>query len=524
MEDFMKSLRAPLSTASSWLKHLFESPTALSALGVLSAGLILAEVNVLSARHYTRWDFSEAGQFTLHDSTKDLVSSLKHPVHITVLLPQTHPLLIDTRHTLDAYRALSPKIHVEYIDPDRDAAEFLALGQKHQLRSQRSESGLLMSEAAAMVEHRGRHWFLSPGDLVEVDAEGQRRPKIETAFSEAILRLRDEQQRLVCFVTGHGEKSIEDVGPDGLAELRRRLELANATSRSVLLGGQNAADNLKSCPTIAIVGPEQPIPKRHEQILMNAWKQGANFFLLLDPLVDEEARLVPTGLEALTRAAGILQNGGFVLEQDPQWRLPRGIGEVFVPLPKPHPITEGLHTQQHRTDTYVILVASQSLQVQEAAVPLLTSSSNATILDHLDQAGSKAKPQLGSGPHAVAAASRTTSTSNPGEPTQEARMVVAGTSNVAESASFRDPSLQGNRRFTLQALAWLTESSPLLSIEPRQPVPAGLHLTEESLAEVLRYVLVYMPITSLCAGIFVLLRRRRGEEKSRGLSPSQKTS
>ncbi len=49
----------------------------------------------------------------------------------------------------------------------------------------------------------------------------------------------------------------------------------------------------------------------------------------------------------------------------------------------------------------------------------------------------------------------------------------------------------------------------------KQGHDVGLALTEESLSEVLRYVLVYMPLSAAALGAFVMLRRRGKEKRSR---------
>jgi nitrate reductase gamma subunit len=57
---------------------------------------------------------------------------------------------------------------------------------------------------------------------------------------------------------------------------------------------------------------------------------------------------------------------------------------------------------------------------------------------------------------------------------------------------------------------------PAIVSVPEKPARAvGLSLTEESLGEILRYVLVYMPGTAALAGFVLLYRRRAMETRSR---------
>ena len=55
----------------------------------------------------------------------------------------------------------------------------------------------------------------------------------------------------------------------------------------------------------------------------------------------------------------------------------------------------------------------------------------------------------------------------------------------------------------------------MLSVPEKPEREVGLSLSEESLGEVLRYVLLYMPGAAGLLGAFVLLRRRNVERQSR---------
>jgi hypothetical protein len=65
------------------------------------------------------------------------------------------------------------------------------------------------------------------------------------------------------------------------------------------------------------------------------------------------------------------------------------------------------------------------------------------------------------------------------------------------------------------ALSWLAAKPAIVSVPEKPSHPAGLSLTEESLTEVLRYVLLYMPGSALFLGALILLRRRQTERRSR---------
>jgi hypothetical protein len=361
------------------------------------------------------------------------------------------------------------------------------------------------------VRQAGRSWFVPTSELYATDAEGLRRPRIEAALGEAIVRVQTSERQTVCFVTGHGEKSLDDAADDGLFEFGRMLEAKNLEGRRAPLDVPRPDLELRDCAVIALLGPKTPVPKEHEDALIAAANRAASFLLFLDPIVDARGALGNSGLDRLSELLGIRLPHGFVLERQPDRRLPQGIGEAFLADVAPHPITSSLSSEEMRLDRRVLVIAAQPLELapHSAAVPLLTASLDAVVLDRL---GTEVEtpPSARSVRPLVAAATRLS------QPTgKEIRAVVAGTSNMLDSRSFRDPALSGNRVFAEQALSWVAARPLVVSVPDRAPLPAGLALTEESLADVLSYVLLYMPGTAFFLGVWVLWQRQRKEALSR---------
>jgi hypothetical protein len=81
---------------------------ALPWLGVVAGGLLLVNVNVLGARWYKRWDFTSDKLYSLSQPTRELLTGLKQPVEVSVLLSKGDPLLVSVRHMLEAYGAVTP--------------------------------------------------------------------------------------------------------------------------------------------------------------------------------------------------------------------------------------------------------------------------------------------------------------------------------------------------------------------------------------------------------------------------------
>jgi len=331
--------------------------------------------------------------------------------------------------------------------------------------------------------------------------------RIEAALGEAILRVQTSARLTVCFITGHGEKSIDDGAEDGLLDFGRSLEVKNLEGVRTPLDVPRPDLALGQCAVVVIAGPKNPVPVEHERALVAAAERGAHFLLFLDPIVDENGALGASGLEELSARFGVGLPRGFVLERDASARLPQGIGEAFLAEVIPHPVTSGLSSTEMRLDRRAVIVAAQPLELlgSSSAVPLLTASPSAVVLDRLGSEGGGSAPSDAKRP-LVAAAARVSMPAG-----HETRAVIVGTSSPLDSASFRDPALLGSRTFAERALGWVAARQDSLAVPQREALPAGLALTEESMQDVLSYVLLYMPMTAFLVGVWVLWRRRRAE-------------
>jgi hypothetical protein len=95
------------------------------------------------------------------------------------------------------------------------------------------------------------------------------------------------------------------------------------------------------------------------------------------------------------------------------------------------------------------------------------------------------------------------------------RLVVVGSAGPALGRAFRDPARIGDRLLVENALSWAAARPAIVNVPEKPARAVGLALTEESLGEVLRYVLVYMPGAAALAGLLIMLRRRAQEKNSR---------
>ncbi len=488
---------------------LLTNHVAWGAVGVLCAGVLLSEVNLLSARRFTRIDLSRDRSFTLNEASRSVLADLRTDTQVLVLLSSGDPRLSSVRQLLETYRAESALIRVRYIDPDRDLAEFLALTQKYDIGTDHVSETALVADAALLIRSGSRKWFIRSDRLRP--SEAGLAPVLEAELTEALTRVRGRPEERICFVTGHGEASLDDGAREGLLELRNRLDKSNLRPERVPLDVPDPGRALEGCHAVVVVGPTRPFPKAHEEALLDAHERGAALLLFVDPIVNQEGRLAEVSLNRVAARLGVELMPGFVLEKDPAHRFPSALGEAFFPEVKSHPLTRGLSQPAARTDARVVLSASGPLTLRKGggATALLTTTDKAEVLTDLGPESAADKTSESGAPLTLAAA-RVEDGSG-----VLARSLVVGCSNVLSNASFREPAYYGNRIFTENAFSWVLSRPVTASTTDRSVKHAGIGLDESALSGVLRYVLIYMPLFAASLGGIVLVRRSRKEALSR---------
>jgi hypothetical protein len=201
--------------------------------------------------------------------------------------------------------------------------------------------------------------------------------------------------------------------------------------------------------------------------------------------------------------------------------MPQGLGETYFVAPREHAVTNGLLGGEE--PKYMPqLSAAQSIRLRPTTLarPLLVTSPKAFSVRDIRpfvEEGRAVEKRAGdaSGPFNVAIAAELP---HGGKAPHGPRIVIAGSASLAFGQSWRDAALIGNRLFVESALAWLAAQPSVVSVPEKPSHAAGMSLTEDSLGEILRYVLVYMPVTALLLGGLILYRRRVSERRSRRIA------
>jgi hypothetical protein len=493
-----------------------------SAVGVAAAVVVAMLVNLLAARHYRRWDWTEVGLYTLSPVTEKTLSIIDEPIEVYVLLSSTDPLTLTLRHLLDSYQAHTSKLRLSFVDPDRSPAEFIAVQQKFGIVAGKTEDGEVVTDAAIIFVKGDRRHFVTSDELLEVEAgeEARARPRVEQVLTGAIRQVRAGEPPTICFTSGYGELALEEGGNEGLFALDRRLHKLNyAASTLAPLRELPGRDPIASCRLVVVAAPTQPMPSEDVTRLVRYVEAGGNALVFAgpEPEADSES-FVRVGLAPLLALAGVSSHHDIVFERDSARRAGVAQGEMFIASPQSHPVTEGF-VQAEGAINIMLAVSSSLRRLKSHAVsptPLLTTSKLAfgmTMGSFFSWAKTRSEPEPQPGDHDgpltlafAAELPRTKAGSSHGP-----RMVVVGSNGAIWGANWQNEQTRGTALFVESAISWLASEPIILDIPNKPARPIGLNITEDALDAAFLKLVLFMPAAPLLIGIAIRLRRR--EEK-----------
>ncbi|MGB5548342.1 MAG: Gldg family protein, partial [Polyangiales bacterium] len=192
--------------------------------------LVVVLVNYISSRHYKRWDWTSHGLFTLSVRSQQALKELDKDVEVYVFLGRDEQDFADVETLLEEYKAVTDRISVEWVDPDRDRARYQALADKFGIDSWLA-GDVTLSQVPVVVTSGERKWKVERHQLIVEDfetfedADGHKLDlQSERALTGAILEVTTGEPNKVCVAAGHGEWEIGAYGERSFDAVARELE------------------------------------------------------------------------------------------------------------------------------------------------------------------------------------------------------------------------------------------------------------------------------------------------------------
>jgi len=431
---------------------------------------IVSVANVLANRYNKSYDSTSNKRYSLSDQTAKIVKGVAQPINITYYDKTSG--FQGAKDLLDRYTSLSPKVHVDYVDPDKNPNSARAAG---------------VTKYATTVVQIGAKKEDAKG-LTEEDVTG------------AIIRDLKSNTRNVCFVSGSGERQIDDADRAGLSHLKDLLNKDDYTSKSISLLEKSEVPS--DCTVLIVGGPKSDYQQPEVDAIKKYVEDGGRAMFLLDPpLKIGRPTAENEALDNVLQSWGATVDKNLLLDLSPVGQL-MGMGPTIalVSTYDPHPIVNDLK------GTATGFPLSRSLTIKNTdkstVQKLFESSDSSLATTKLDSPNVNPNdPTNKRGPMTIAAAG----TYKTGKENSEGRFVVVGSSSWVANSFI---SFNGNSDLALDAMNWLSSDEDLISIRPKPPEDRKVNMTGAQFNWVRLSSQFLFPGALLLAGLSVWWRRR----------------
>lgn len=460
-----------------WLQTRQTKYTAYATVYIIIIIAVLGMANFLAQRYNKSYDSTANKQFSLSDQTVKVVKGLQKDVYFNYY-DETKAFTDvrgNVRDLLDRYANLSPKVHLNYIDPVKQPAIAKAAGIKS-LSTLTIEAGPRRQEAKSITEEE---------------------------VTGALVRALKGGERTVCIAQGTGEHDVADTGAQGISLAKELLERNNYKSQTLDLLRKSTIG--KECTIAMIAGPKQEYLAAAVAGIKAYVEGGGRLIVALDPPLKLKREDIPENAALVGQLAswGATPDKDLVIDLNP-------VGQAF-----------GFSAAVVLVTKYESQAIVRDLKGSPTAFPLARSidvkNGDKTSVEKLFQTSEDAfatydlaKAEVNpsdknnkKGPLTLAAAG----TYNTGQQNNNGRFVVIG------SSSWLQNNLLGVRNFAnrdlfLNMMNWLSSDEDLISIRPKEPESRPLMMTARQMNLLVYTCMLGLPLLVVAAGMSVWWKRR----------------
>ena len=450
---------------------------------------ILALANYFLSKHNFRKDFTAAKLHSLSDQSVTVLKNLKTDIAFKCFFREGNYGRAAMENLLKIYAYHSARVKFEFIDPDKNPG----LVKRYDV----TQDGTTIVEAG--------------------DKESRITTTSEEDVTNALIKATRAQKKVIYFLDGHGEETVEETGDNGFSTVKAELEKLGYEVKKQTLA---LADRFpEDCALLVVPGPQKDLLPNEYETIKGYIAGGGRAVFLVDP---ETSTLLPI----------FLADYGFKLENDIVVDTVSRLlgGDYFMPVVseyESHAITD-------KFGYATFFPLARSVEVSEikpegaTVTALAKTSPNSWSERELDQKEVKFTPDKDKqGPIGLAAVSEfktkpagpapAPAEAEPGEPAasgttgkaegaeKEARIAVLGDSDFVKNRYY---GLSGNGNFFLNVANWLTEEADLIAIQPKTQSPRTIQLTPAQGRLLFLASVIILPLAVLLLGVSVWVRRR----------------
>jgi ABC-type uncharacterized transport system involved in gliding motility auxiliary subunit len=433
-------------------------------------GVVIA-VNVVASRGLQAADLTRSGQYTLASRSVQVTRQLDADLVVTGFYrPDQLAMRRDLQTLLDLYRQQSPRLKVRFVDPEQDPGLALSLGAT--------------SAGSVVLQYRTRPpVVLAPGQQSESDV------------TAGIVRLESARTPVVCWAAGDGERALKDADEvTGYSAVADLLRASSYQTQEVLIAQQSVPS---TCDVLVVLQLGRPLNDAGVQAVRAYLTGGGKLLLAVDPWLDPH---IVASVNGLLQPYGAAFDDSLVVEPDPAHAATNDSTVPVVYGFGASPITTGLDGRYVFFPAATAITGTPAAGTTSVALASTTDRSYAIPQERTDlsrRAGDRPGPFVLLRSIEQRRAVRTT------------RIVLAGTSALAENRTMPPAASSANPDLLLASLDWLSQQDSLISIPPKPPRALPLSLSAGTAGGNALIALPLPVLAVLAAGFLLVARRRR---------------
>lgn len=436
--------------------------------------VILVTINYLGVKYSRTYDFSLADQYSLSEQTKKVLDHLDSDLELKYFyqdgLQNQDQLKKSFANLVKLYQDYNSKVQFENVE----------LNSKPKIVE---EYGAKQGTGEAFLKYKGK---INKIDTQFGAAGGQ--VFSEQELTNAIIKSTRQTQKSICFLAGHGERSLEnDKDEKALTAFRTLLEKRSFQIESLNLF--QTGNIPEACSVLVIAGATTELQKNEVSLVTNYINAGKPTLILLD-------RGTPQSLQTILKNAGLALQNVYVFNI---LNTPQG---PIISTDQPTVATQfsleseiSLPLAQNRQAIFIRPDTLIEVQGFEGILTPLVKTADATVaLKTLNTSEYEGKPQsfaLGyqvSGPQ---------------------NMVIFSDVNFVSNQAVLQSS---NKDLIFNSISFLANEKDLISLIPKDISKTPLKVNGPVLANYFKYlvvgVLIPIPFLFLIISLIMWFRKR----------------
>ncbi|MGE3974589.1 MAG: GldG family protein [Bdellovibrionales bacterium] len=434
---------------------------------VLLVIILLIAVNYIGHVRSKKWDLTEEKLNTLSDQSVTVVKNLEKELEIRGFFRAGAPNDEQEKQIFEdltrLYIAENKNVKTMVFDPFKRKD----LTQKYNVQG----------SGEVVMTYNGKDWTLN--DVTE------------EAFTNAMIRLSREKNKVIYYLTGHKEKDLESAEATGASRFKKALEDSSYVVKSLNLITEKKIP--EDADVLLVLGSTQPLFEPEIAAVRDYLSKGGKLFLATDPGTKNN-------LAQIAKLVGVDVKSEYVVDQMGTLVGASAALAVGTEFSQTSEITNKF--QRQMAGFLLAAGLSKSEAAKTIAHDDLVKSSPASFAKKEISGEVQNLPTDPKGPFVVGMSAVGKLND---QAAKEFTAVVFGDSDFLSNQTI--DSVGVNRDLALNSVAYLAKDQDLISIRPKMPKGTVMTMTEVQ-ARILLITFVLLPLVFFVMGIFIWLRRR----------------